>query len=84
MARMTEEEAWALDDLVTRTDITLGPNGSGWLSQRGARIAGVDDEEYNAPDEDAAAWLRGQAERAHTSVGQIITALVREKIAASQ
>jgi hypothetical protein len=29
MARMTEEEAWALDDLVTKTDITLGPNGSG-------------------------------------------------------
>ncbi|MDR2552518.1 MAG: hypothetical protein LBD31_05065 [Treponema sp.] len=35
-------------------------------------------------DDDAAAWLRGQAERAHTSVGQIIAGLVREKIAASQ
>jgi hypothetical protein len=76
MAQMTEEEAWALDDLVTKTDITLGPNGSDWLSRREARIAGM--------DEDAAAWLRGQAERAHTSVGQIINELVREKIAASQ
>jgi hypothetical protein len=34
-------------------------------------------------DEDAAAWLRVRAESAHTSVGQIITGLVREKIAAS-
>jgi hypothetical protein len=73
---MTEEEAWALDDLVTKTDITLGPNGSGWLSQRGARLVGVDD--------DAAAWLCVKAESAHTSVGQIINELVREKIAASR
>jgi hypothetical protein len=73
---MTEEEAWALDDLVTKTDITLGPNGSGWLSQREARLTGMDDE--------AAAWLQGQAESARTSVGQIINELVREKIAASQ
>jgi hypothetical protein len=34
MARMTEEEAHALDDFVTNNEITLGPNGSGWLSQR--------------------------------------------------
>jgi hypothetical protein len=110
---MTEEEAWALDDLVTKTDITLGPNGSDWLSQQGARIADMPDEESNAldekqtrtipafapdgslwlsrrearitgMDEDAAAWLRVKAESAHTSVGQIINELVREKIAASQ
>ena len=34
MARMTEEEAWALSDYVTNNEITLGPNGSGWLTQR--------------------------------------------------
>jgi hypothetical protein len=72
---MTEEEAWALDELVTRTSITLGPNGSDWLSQREARITGMDDV--------TAAWLRVRAESAHTSVGQIINELVREKIAAS-
>jgi hypothetical protein len=106
---MTEEEAWALDDLVTRTDITLGPNGSDWLSQRGARLGGVDDEENEEQtrtippfgpdgsgglnqrgariagmDDEAAAWLCVKAETAHTSVGQIINELVREKIAASR
>jgi hypothetical protein len=35
-------------------------------------------------DDDAAAWLRITAESAHTSVGQIINELVREKIAVSQ
>ncbi|GMO43621.1 MAG: hypothetical protein Pg6C_05350 [Treponemataceae bacterium] len=73
MARMTEEEAWALDELVTKTDITLGPNGSDWLSQREARITGMDDM--------SAAWLRVRAEAAHTSVGQIINELVRKEIA---
>jgi hypothetical protein len=34
-------------------------------------------------DDDAAAWLRVRAETTHTSVGQIINELVREKIAAS-
>jgi hypothetical protein len=76
MARITEEEAWALDDLVTKTDITLGPPGSGWLSRREARIAGMDDT--------AASWLCIKAESAHTSVGRIINELVREKIAASR
>jgi hypothetical protein len=75
MARMTEEEAWALDEFVTNNEITLGPNGSGWLSLREARITGMDDV--------AAAWLRARAETAHTSVGQIINELVREKIAAT-
>jgi hypothetical protein len=73
MARMTEEEADALDEFVTNNEITLGPNGSGWLSLRESRITGMDDV--------AAAWLRVKAETAHTSVGQIINELVREKIA---
>jgi hypothetical protein len=29
MARMTEEEAQALDEFVTNNEITLGPNRSG-------------------------------------------------------
>ena len=33
MARMTEEEAWALDDAVTRADITLGPKRSSLLTE---------------------------------------------------
>jgi hypothetical protein len=73
---MTDEEYDALDEKQTRTIPAFGPPGSGWLTQREARIAGM--------DEDAAAWLRVRAESAHTSVGQFITELVREKIAASQ
>ena len=34
MARLTDEEAWALSDFATNNEITLGPNGSGWLSQK--------------------------------------------------
>ncbi|GHV72517.1 hypothetical protein AGMMS49928_29610 [Spirochaetia bacterium] len=74
MAMMTEEEADALDEFVTNNEITLGPDGSGWLSQREARLVGM--------DEFATVWLRCKAEAAHTSVGQIINELVREKITA--
>ncbi|MDR2478984.1 MAG: hypothetical protein LBD48_06705 [Treponema sp.] len=73
---MTDEEYDALDEEQTRAIPKFGPDGSGWLSRREARIAGM--------DEDAAAWLYVKAESAHTSVGQIITELVREKIAASR
>jgi hypothetical protein len=38
MARMTEEEAYALDDFVTNNEITLGPNGTDWLAQREMRL----------------------------------------------
>jgi hypothetical protein len=41
MARMTAEEAWTLDEFVTNNEIELGPNGSGWLSQRKMRRAAV-------------------------------------------
>jgi hypothetical protein len=73
---MTDEEYNTLDEDQTRTIPKFGPNGSGWLNQREARIAGMNDE--------AAAWLCVKAESAHTSVGQIINELVREKIAASR
>jgi hypothetical protein len=71
---MTDEEADALDEFVTNNEITLGPEGSGWLSQREARILGM--------DEFAAVWLRCKAEAAHTGVGQIINELVRKEITA--
>jgi len=34
MARMTEEEVFALDEKWTKTDPKLGPNGSGFLARR--------------------------------------------------
>jgi len=43
MARMTEEEAFALDEKWTKTTPKVGPNGSGFLSKRkaAARIISV-------------------------------------------
>ncbi|GHV82604.1 hypothetical protein AGMMS49991_11620 [Spirochaetia bacterium] len=74
MAKMTDEEADYWDEYFTNNPPKLGPNGSGWLSQREARILGMDDL--------ATVWLRGKAEAAHTSVGQIINELVRKEISA--
>ena len=47
MARMTEEEAESLDDFVTNNEITLGPNGSDWLSQREMRLLGMTNTTIN-------------------------------------
>ena len=74
-ARMTEQEAWELDDLVTHTEIKLGPNGTDFLSLRQSRLLGMDDMSVN--------YLTTKAEATHQSIGQIINALVREKITAS-
>ena len=76
MARMTEEEAWAMDELVTNADITLGPNGSGWLSQREARLFGLDNITLT--------WVNVKAAADHKSPGQIINEIIHEKIASAQ
>jgi hypothetical protein len=76
MARMTEEEAWAMDELVTNADITLGPNGSGWLSQREARLFGLDNITLT--------WVNVKAAADHKSPGQIINEIIHEKIASVQ
>jgi hypothetical protein len=43
MAKMTEQEAWELDEILTRTDPKTGINGTGFISRRDARIMGLDD-----------------------------------------
>jgi hypothetical protein len=72
---MTEEEAWALDELVTNTRITIGPNGTDFLSLREARILGMDDLSVN--------YLTARAEATHQSIGHVIGELVRKEIAAT-
>ena len=72
MARMTEEEAWALDDYVTNNEITLGPNGSGWLSQREMRVFGLNTTTIN--------YLLAKAMVDHKSPAQLIDEMVRERI----
>jgi hypothetical protein len=75
MARMTEQEAWELDDLVTRTEIELGPNGTGFLSQREVRLMGLDNLSVN--------YLMTKAQADHKTPAQIIGEMVRERIAAT-
>jgi hypothetical protein len=75
MARMTEQEAWELDDLLTRTDPELGPNGTGYLSMLEARKMGLDNLSIN--------YLMTKAFETHTTPAQIIGQMVREKIAAT-
>jgi hypothetical protein len=75
MARMTEEEAWALDDYVTNNEITLGPNGSDWLTQREMRLWGLQNMTVN--------YLMTKAEAAHKSPAQIIDELVSKEMAAA-
>ena len=73
MARMTEEEAWALDDYVTNNEIKLGPNGSGWLSQREMRVMGLANTTIN--------YLMTKAMADYKSPAQLIDEMVRERIA---
>ena len=75
MARMTEEEAEALDDFVTNNEITLGPNGSDWLSQREMRLLGLDNMTIN--------YLLTRAMADHKSPARIINELVGKEIAAA-
>jgi hypothetical protein len=76
MAKMTEQEAWELDDLLTRTDPELGANGTGFLSRRDARLMGLDNLSVN--------YLMTKAQADHKTPAQIIGEMVRERIAASK
>ena len=75
MAEMTEEEAWALDDFVTNNEITLGPNGSDWLSQREMRLLGLTNMTIN--------YLLTKAMADHKSPAQLIDELVGKEIASA-
>ena len=69
---MTEQEAWELDELLTRTDPELGPNGTGFLSQREARLMGLDNLSIN--------YLMTKAATDHKTPAEIIGEMVRERI----
>ena len=72
---MTEQEAWELDDLLTQTDPEFGPNGTGFLSQKEARLMGMDTLSIN--------YLMTKAVADHKTPAQIIGEMVRERIAAA-
>jgi len=77
MARMTEEEAFELDEKWTKNTPKVGPNGSGFLSKRkaAAHIITIDDL--------SADWLNTKALADHKTPAEIISDMVQERIAAS-
>ena len=73
MARMTEEEAIAIGDYFINNKVTLGPNGSGWLSQREMRAWGLEEKTVN--------YILKIAMADHKPPVQIINELICEKMA---
>ena len=77
MARMTDEEAAALDEYYTKNPPTPGPNGSGFISKRKATAHLI------AIDDLSADWLLTKAIAAHKTPAEIISEMVQKEIAAS-
>ena len=73
MARMTDEEADALDELWTRTTPEIDMDKPGFLTRKGFTMISLDPV--------TATWLQAKAAVSHHSPSEIIGELVREKIA---
>ena len=74
MARMTDEEADALDELVTRNPPKVSGDGkSGFFMKHKGSIVILDDV--------SATWLRVTSESTHKTPSQLISEMIREKIA---
>ena len=72
---MTEEEYDALDELWTKTTPQVGPNGTGFISRRNARLFGLDDFSMD--------YLLTKSMADHKTPADIIGEMVRERVAAS-
>ena len=75
MARMTDEEAAALDDRWTRTTPKVNPERLGVFARQRILLEALDTLSAN--------YIRNQAEASHKTPAEIIGELVREKIVAS-
>ena len=75
MARMTEEEAVAVSDYFINNKVTLGPNGSDWLSQREMRVWGLRDKTIN--------YIIKKAIADHKPPSQIINELIDKEMASA-
>jgi len=77
MARMTEEEAFALDEKWTKTTPKVGPNGSGFFAKhKAACMVTIDDL--------SADYLFSKAIASHKTPAEIISEMVHEKLALMQ
>jgi hypothetical protein len=80
MARMTEEEAFALDEKWTKTTPKVGPNGSGYIS----KLKAADPTTHLITiDKFSADYLMTKAIADHKTPEEIIREMVWERIAAS-
>jgi len=75
MPDLTEEEYDALDEYWTKNTPKVGPNGTGFVSRREAKIFGLDDL--------SADYLLTKAIADHKTPAQIINEMVRERLAAA-
>ena len=75
MARMTEEEAWALDDEVTRNPPNAAGKPGGFFTDRRDRMVIL--------DQLSTGYIKSAAEAEHKTPTEIIGELVREKLAAA-
>ena len=73
MARMTEEEAFALDKKWTKTTPKVGPNGSGFLAKRKT-------SHMITIDGLSADYLFSKAIADHKTPSEIISEMVQEKL----
>ena len=72
MPRMTEEEAWALDEEVTRNPVRVDPSKARHVS----RMVALDDF--------TADYLMSVSIVTHKTPSEIISEMVRERIAATE
>ena len=75
MAKMTNEEADTLDELMSNTDLELGPNGTGFFSNKGFQMIAI--------DENTARILNAQSVATHRSPSELVADLVQERLAAA-
>ena len=73
MARMTEEEADALDELWTKTTPPLKHGVGGFFTRQRELLASL--------DRVSAEYISSQAETLHMSPAEVISKLVRKEIA---
>ena len=76
MARMTEEEAWALDDEVTRDPPNVAGKPGGFFTDRRDRMVIL--------DQFSAGYIKSAAEAEHKTPAEIIGEMIRREIAAAE
>ena len=76
MRDMTDEEYDALDERLTKTIPTLGPNGTGFFSRKGFQVVGLDEDTYKI--------LNAKAIASQKTPSEIIASMIRKELTAVQ